>query len=77
MGADFTGLTAQLERIKAVRPAIEKIIDGIADQIKAAVNADNAGDNSLLATLEADVRNEADGLVAAALKGTPAETPTA
>lgn len=77
MAADFEPLKTQIERIKQVRPAIEAVIDGIADKIKAAVDADNAGDNSLLATLESDVRTEADGLVAAALKGTPAEEPPA
>lgn len=74
MAADFEPLKTQLDRIKQVRPAIEAIIDGIADRIKVAVDADNAGDNSLLATLETDVRNEADALVAAALRGTPADT---
>lgn len=75
MGADFSGVIAQITRIKEVRPSIEALLAGIADKIKAAVDADNAGDNSLLATLEADVRTEADAFVAAVLANTPAEPP--
>ena len=74
MAADFSGLQAQVERIKQVRPSIVAIIDGIADRIKAAVDADNAGDNSMLASLETDVRGEADAFADAALRGTPADT---
>lgn len=75
--ADFSGLIAQVTRIKEIRPSIEALIAGIADKIKAAVDADNAGDNALLLTLEADVRGEADAFVAAAVAGTPTEPPPA
>jgi len=70
--ADFTELTAEVERIKAVRPSIVAIIEGIADRVQAAVDADNAGDNSMLASLSGDLRGEADALAAAAVAGTPA-----
>lgn len=72
MAADFTQLTAQVERIKQVRPSIVAIIEGIADRVQAAVDADNAGDNAMLSTLSSDLRSEADALAAAAVAGTPA-----
>lgn len=69
----FAGLKAEVERIKAVRPSIVAIINGIADRVKAAVDADNEGDRSQLATLESDVRAEADAFAEAAIAGTPVE----
>lgn len=71
MAADFSGLQAQVERIKQVRPSIVAIIEGIADRVQAAVDADNAGDNSMLSTLSEDLRGEADAFAAAAVAGTP------
>lgn len=73
--ADFAELKAEVERIKAVRPSIVAIINGIADKVAAAVAANDAGDNSELATLSADVRTEADAFAAVAVAGTPAESP--
>jgi hypothetical protein len=70
--ADFSELTAQVERIKQVRPSIVAIIEGIADRVQAAVDADNAGDNTKLAALATDLRGEADAFAEAAVKGTPA-----
>lgn len=75
MAADFSGITAEVERIKAVRPAVVALINGIADKVKAAVDADNAGDNTLLATLSADVKTEADAFAEAVVAGTPSEPP--
>jgi hypothetical protein len=69
--ADFSQLTAEVERIKQVRPSIVAIIEGIADRVQAAVDADNAGDDAQLSTLSADLRNEADAFAAAAVAGTP------
>lgn len=73
MAADFSGLQAQVERIKQVRPSIVAIIEGIADRVAAAVAADNAGDNTMLASLSEDLRGEADAFAAAAVAGTPSE----
>ncbi len=73
MGADFSQLTAEVERIKQVRPSVVAIIEGIAQRVQDAVDADNAGDNSQLASLSADLRGEADALAAAAMVGTPTE----
>jgi hypothetical protein len=73
MAADFSQLTAEVERIKQVRPSIVAIIEGIADRVQAAVDADNAGDNSQLATLSADLRAEADEFARVAVAGTPTE----
>ncbi len=71
MAADFSELEAQVGRIKQVRPSIVAIIEGIAARVQAAVDADNAGDNSQLAALSGDLRGEADALAAAAVAGTP------
>lgn len=77
MAADFSGITAEVERIKTVRPAVVALINGIATKVQAAVDADNAGDNALLSTLSADVRAEADAFAEAVAANTPAEpTPT-
>jgi hypothetical protein len=73
MAADFSDLTAQVERIKAVRPSIVAIIEGIAARVQTAVEANDAGDNSMLASLSSDLRGEADALAAAAVTGTPVE----
>lgn len=71
--ADFAELRAEVERIKAVRPSIVAIINGIADKVDAAVKANDAGDNSELAALSSDVRAEADAFAEAAVSNTPAE----
>lgn len=77
MAADFSGITAEVERIKAVRPAVVALINGIAAKVQAAVDADNAGDNALLSTLSADVKAEADAFAEAVASGTVAEEPPA
>lgn len=76
MAADFSGITAEVERIKAVRPAVVALINGIAAKVQAAVDADNAGDNTLLSTLSADVKTEADAFAEAVAAHTVAEPPT-
>lgn len=70
----FADVLAQVERIKQVRPSIVAIIEGIADRVQAAVDADNAGDRTTLESLSSDLRTEADAFAAAALAGTPTET---
>lgn len=78
MAADFSAITAEVERIKAVRPAVVALINGIAAKVQAAVDADNAGDNTLLSTLSADVKTEADAFaeaVAAHTVAAPEPTP--
>ena len=47
--------------------------NGVADQIDAAIAANDAGDNSQLATLSSDVRAQASRLAGAIVTGTPAE----
>lgn len=76
MAADFTGITAEVERIKAIRPAVVALINGIAARVQEAVDADNAGDNTLLSTLSADVKAEADAFAEAVAANTPGEPPT-
>lgn len=73
MAADFSGLTAEVERIESVVPSVVAIINGIAAKIEEAVAADNLADNSASAALADRVRAQADALAAAAVAGTPAE----
>ena len=73
MPADFTQLTAEVERIETVVPSVVAIINGIAAQIEAAVAADNLSDNTQTAGLADRVRAQADTLAAAAVTGTPSE----
>ena len=47
-------------------------LNGIADQIDAAVEADNLEDNTQTAQLSEKVRTQADALAAAIVAGTPA-----
>lgn len=68
----FADVLEQVGRIKQVRPSIVAIIEGIADRVQAAVDADNAGDRTILESLSSDLRTEADAFADAALKGTPA-----
>lgn len=63
--ADFNALNAEVERLKGIVPSVVAAINGIADKIAAAVAANDAGDNTQLATLADDVRAQADALAAA------------
>lgn len=72
MGADFSALNDQVTRIEEVVPAIVAALNGIADQIDAAVEADNLEDNTQTALLSDKVRTQADALAGAIVTGTPA-----
>lgn len=64
--ADFSQLEAQVTALEGVVPSVVAIINGIADQIVAAVEADNLADNTASAGLADRVRAQADALAAAA-----------
>lgn len=70
--ADFAALETQVAALEEVVPSVVAIINGIADQIAAAVAADNLSDNTAVGGLADRVRAQADALAAAAVSGTPA-----
>lgn len=73
MGADFSALNDQVTRIEEITPAIVALLNGVADQIAAAVEADNLADNTQTALLADKVRAQADALAEAAVSGTDSE----
>lgn len=75
--ADFTGMKAEVENLKTVAASAVALINGIADKVAAAIAANDAGDNSELASLASDLRAEADGLAAAVSANTPVTEPPA
>lgn len=74
--ADFSGVQAEVTNLTSVVQSAITLIGGIAAKIDAAVAANDAGDNSQLATLSSDLRAQADGLAAAVAANTPAPEPT-
>ena len=69
--ADFTGLEAEVTNISTVVDSAIAVINGIAAQVDAAVAANDAGDNTQLASLSGDIRAKADALAAAVAANTP------
>jgi hypothetical protein len=72
--ADFTEAKADVSALKSVVPSVVALLDGVAAQVDAAVAANDAGDNTQLASLSADIKAQADALAAAVVKNTPAAT---
>lgn len=66
--ADFTSLNAEVARIEGIVPSVVAALNGVAAQIEAAVAANDAGDNSQLATLADRVRSQADALAQAVVQ---------
>lgn len=73
----FTGLNEQVARLEEVAPSVVAIVNGIADQVAAAVAKDNLADSTASAGLADRIRAQADALAAAAVANTPAAEPTA
>ena len=71
--ADFTQLEAEVTNLSTVVDSAVAVINGIAAQVEAAVAANDAGDNSKLATLATDIRGRANALATAVASGTVAE----
>ena len=69
----FTGLNEQVTKLEEVVPSVVAIINGIADQVAAAVAKDNLADSTASAGLADRIRAQADALAAAAVASTPAE----
>lgn len=71
--ADFSGVNAEVTRLTDVVASAVALINGIADQVAAAVAANDAGDNSQLTSLADSLRSQADSLAAAVAANTPTE----
>ncbi|HEY6244573.1 MAG TPA: hypothetical protein VIX17_11525 [Pyrinomonadaceae bacterium] len=65
MAADFSALTAEVERVKGVNASAIALLNGIAARIQAAVDADNLEDNTATAQLAADLSAQTDALASA------------
>ena len=63
--ASFDEITAEVERTKSVTQSAIALLNGIAARIDAAIAANDAGDNTALGSLSADIRANADSLAAA------------
>jgi hypothetical protein len=70
--ADFSVVQAEVANLTSVTASVVAAFNGVADQVEAAVAANDAGDNSQLATLASDIRAQADSLAAAVAANTPA-----
>lgn len=75
--ADFTALTAEVDRNRTVVGSAVALINGIAAKIDAAVAANDATDNTALTDLAASLRSDSDTLASAVAAHTPAEEPPA
>lgn len=62
----FAELETDVTALEGVVPSVIAIINGIADQIQAAVDADNLADSTKSAALAGRVRAQAESLAAAA-----------
>ena len=71
--ANFDELNAEVTNLTTVADSAIALINGIADKIQAAVDANDAGDNSQLKTLASSVRTQSEALAAAVAANTPAE----
>lgn len=63
--AQFEELTAEVERAEGIDASAITLINGIADQIDAAIASNDASDNSSLVNLSARLRATSDALAAA------------
>ena len=57
MAADFSGITAEVERIKAVRPAVVALINGIAGNMIPVIYVDELDKDILILKHEHDGRD--------------------
>lgn len=65
MGADFTGIEAEVARTEGIVPSVVILLTNVADQITAAVEADNLEDNSNTARLATALKAQVDALAEA------------
>lgn len=63
--ADFSELTAEVERTKTVVASAVALLNGIAARIDEAIAANDAGDNTALSGLSASLRGDIDSLAGA------------
>ena len=69
MAATFTELEAEVARTEGIVPSVIALLNGVAEQIEAAVAADNLEDNTVIAGLADRVRAQANALAAAEMPG--------
>lgn len=72
MAADFTQLESEVSRNKSVDESAAALINGFQTRLDEAIAANDAGDNSKLTALSADLRASSDSLAAAVSANTPA-----
>lgn len=71
--ANFDQLNSEVTNLTSVVDSAVALINGIATKIEAAVQANDAGDDTQLKSLASSVRSQADALAAAVAANTPAE----
>lgn len=72
MPADFTALTAEVEREKTVGESAIALLNGFQTRLDEAIAADNLSDNTATAALAQSLRAQTDALAAAVAANTPA-----
>lgn len=72
MAADFSQLEAEVSRNASVDASAAALINGFQTRLDEAIAANDAGDNSKLTALSADLRSSSDALAAAVAANTPA-----
>lgn len=65
MGANFSELTAEVERANTVGASAIALIGGFQTRLDAAIAADNLADNTQTAALSAQLKAETDALASA------------
>lgn len=68
--ANFDEVKAEVTSLRSVVDSAIALINGIAARIEAAVAANDAGDNTQLASLSSDLRTQASDLAAAVAANT-------
>lgn len=74
--ADFASMKDEVTRTEGIVPSVVALLNSVADQIAAAVEADNIADNAEIAGLSDRLRAQADAL-AAAVEANPGPPPEA
>lgn len=73
--AQFTELETQVANTTSVEASAAALINGFQSRLDEAIAANDAGDNSKLTALSADLKSSSDALSAAVAANTPAAEP--
>ncbi len=71
MADDFSGIEAQVASTTGVEASAAALINGFQARLDEAIAANDAGDNSKLTQLSADLKASSDALAAAVANGAP------